>query len=158
MNSLLPLDESLLEERDGFADLDLAFPLSSLHISQQAYHAHESHSPYAEFPAQYVQGDASVPIAQDDAYRTFNRLHTSHMVKPLDGTEPIPKNPAIPALRTRKKKAPTLCAKAWEPYKARILDLHVANKLPLRDVKTTIEAEFGFSAEYVTFLNNCEFG
>ena len=156
MDSLLTLDESLLEERDSLADLDLAFPLSSLYISQQAYHAHESHSPYAVFPAQYVPGEASVTTAQDDTYRIFDRLHTSHIVKPLDGTESIPTNPAIPTLRTRKRKAPTLCAKAWEPYKARILDLHVANKLPLRDVKTMIEAEFGFSAEYVISLNKCK--
>ena len=156
MNSMLALDESLLEERDSLADLDLAFPLSSLHISQQAYHVRQSHSPYTVFPAQYVSEDASVTTAKDDAYRVINHPHTSHIAKPLDGAESIPTNPAIPTLRTRKRKAPTLCAEAWEPYKARILDLHVANKLPLRDVKTAIEAEFGFSAEYVTFLNKFE--
>jgi hypothetical protein len=57
-----------------------------------------------------------------------------------------------PQPRGRKKKAPTLRAKDWEPYKARILDLHDTQNLPLETVKNMIENEFGFTAEYVTPL------
>lgn len=53
-----------------------------------------------------------------------------------------------PPSKRRKKKAPTLRAKDWEPYKARILELHDARKLPLAKVKEMIEKEFGFTAEY----------
>lgn len=49
----------------------------------------------------------------------------------------------------RKKKAPTRRAKDWEPYKARILDLHDNQNLSLETVKNMIETEFGFTAEYV---------
>lgn len=49
--------------------------------------------------------------------------------------------------RPRKRKAPTLQAEAWEPYKARILELHITQKLPLKLVKEAIESEYGFTAE-----------
>ncbi|KAM0207689.1 hypothetical protein ACHAQI_007486 [Fusarium lateritium] len=49
--------------------------------------------------------------------------------------------------KRRKKKAPTRRAKDWEPYKARILDLHDTQKLSLETVKNMIETEFGFTAE-----------
>ena len=52
-----------------------------------------------------------------------------------------------PPVQTRKKKAPTLRAEAWEPYKARILELHIEQRRPLREVKQIIEEEFGFVAE-----------
>jgi hypothetical protein len=51
--------------------------------------------------------------------------------------------------KPRKKKAPTRRAKDWEPYKARILDLHDTQNLSLKTVKNMIENEFGFTAEYV---------
>ena len=50
----------------------------------------------------------------------------------------------------RKRKAPTLRVDAWEPYKARIIELHIEQGLPLGKVKDTIEKEFGFTAEYVS--------
>lgn len=53
-----------------------------------------------------------------------------------------------PTPKRRKKKAPTLRAKDWERYKARILELHDTQNLPLPKVKEMIEEEFGFVAEY----------
>jgi hypothetical protein len=54
-----------------------------------------------------------------------------------------------PPTRTRKRKAPTLHADDWEPYKARIIELHIERDppFPLRKVKDIIETEFGFAAE-----------
>ncbi|KAM0233620.1 hypothetical protein ACHAPO_006907 [Fusarium lateritium] len=52
-----------------------------------------------------------------------------------------------PPVKRRKKKAPTLRAKDWEPYEARIIELHDEQDLPLSKVKTMIEQEFGFTAE-----------
>ncbi|CAG1965214.1 unnamed protein product [Fusarium graminearum] len=46
----------------------------------------------------------------------------------------------------RRKKAPTLRANDWEPYRTRILELHDEQKVPLPKVKTMIEEEFGFTA------------
>lgn len=55
-----------------------------------------------------------------------------------------------PPDRPRKRKAATLRADDWEPYKKRILDLHIEQKMPLRKVKELIEEKYGFKAEYVT--------
>jgi hypothetical protein len=57
--------------------------------------------------------------------------------------------PIPPPTKTRKRKAPTLTAEAWNPYKDRIIELHIEQNLPLSKVKETMEKEFGFTAEYV---------
>jgi len=59
-----------------------------------------------------------------------------------------PASPMGPPARPRKRKAPTLRTNDWEPYKERILDLHITQKLPLPKVKQMIEEEYGFKAEY----------
>ena len=57
-----------------------------------------------------------------------------------------------PPTKPRKRKAPTLRAVEWEPYKARIIELHILRNPPLslKEVKDTIERESGFVAEYVS--------
>ena len=57
--------------------------------------------------------------------------------------------PIPPPTKTRKRKAPTLTADTWNPYKDRIVELHIEQNLPLSKVKETMEKEFGFTAEYV---------
>jgi Clr5 domain len=57
--------------------------------------------------------------------------------------------PMPPPTKTRKRKARTLTADAWNPYKDRIVELHIEQNLPLSKVKETMEKEFGFTAEYV---------
>jgi hypothetical protein len=57
-----------------------------------------------------------------------------------------------PPDRPRKRKAATLRADDWEPYKKRILDLHIEQKRPLPEVRQTIKKEYGFEAEYVASL------
>lgn len=52
-----------------------------------------------------------------------------------------------PPAKTRKKKAPTLRVEDWEPYKARVLELHVAQDRPLIEVKAIMD-QSGFKAEY----------
>ncbi|KAM0365790.1 hypothetical protein ACHAPK_009311 [Fusarium culmorum] len=59
----------------------------------------------------------------------------------------LTETPVGPPPKLRKKKAPTLRANDWEPYKARILELHGEQKLPLPKVKAMIEKEFSFIAE-----------
>ncbi|KAH6613149.1 hypothetical protein C7974DRAFT_368938 [Boeremia exigua] len=49
--------------------------------------------------------------------------------------------------RPRKRKAATLREEDWEPYKERILDLHVVQKIPLPKVRQMMEEEYGFKAE-----------
>jgi hypothetical protein len=60
--------------------------------------------------------------------------------------------PMGPPTGTRKRKAATLHASDWEPYKTRIIELHIKQDLPLKEVKDKIKKEFGFTAEYVLEL------
>lgn len=61
----------------------------------------------------------------------------------------IPSLAMGPPTNPRKRKAPTLRESDWQPYKARILELHIEQKRPLREVKEIIELEFDFTAECV---------
>lgn len=58
-----------------------------------------------------------------------------------------PPSPMGPPARPRKRKAATLRAHDWEPYKKRILDLHIVQNLSLPKVRQMIEEEYGFKAE-----------
>ncbi|TKA52018.1 hypothetical protein B0A49_12511 [Cryomyces minteri] len=69
-----------------------------------------------------------------------------HNEESLSDSQRIPATAMGPPAKRRKRKAPTLRADAWEPYKARITELHVRQKLPLRQVKDTIERESSFQA------------
>jgi hypothetical protein len=64
-----------------------------------------------------------------------------------------------PPDRPRKRKAATLRDDDWEPYRERILDLHIEQNMPLRKVKQLIEDKYGFKAEYVASVRarQCEF-
>jgi Clr5 domain len=53
---------------------------------------------------------------------------------------------SIQISKARKKKAPNLTAKAWEPYKARVIELHISQGVPLPRVKEIMEEEAGFEA------------
>jgi hypothetical protein len=46
----------------------------------------------------------------------------------------------------RKRNAATLRRDDWEPVKARVIELHITQKMPLPEVKKIIEDEFGFTA------------
>lgn len=76
---------------------------------------------------------------------------------PIDSSLKAP-NPELqndlvaPVRGARKRKAPTLRADDWEPYKSRIVQLHITQGLSLNKVKGMITEEFGFAAEYVTIL------
>ena len=50
---------------------------------------------------------------------------------------------APPILSRKRKKAPTMREKDWEPMKARIVELYVTNKEPLTAVREHVHAEFG---------------
>ena len=76
----------------------------------------------------------------------------SHLPFPIanSGDRPnVASSPMSPPAVPRKRKAPTLKAADWEPYKARIIELHIDHNRPLPEVKDTIEKESGFVAEYV---------
>ncbi|KAI6763923.1 hypothetical protein HG530_007712 [Fusarium avenaceum] len=105
----------------------------------------EVHHPLWESPQQFMahqdHGFHSLHIPQDSL------IHASQDLGPLVDFDGSLVSSMAPPPKRRKKKAPTLRATDWEPYKARILDLHVTRKLSLETVKNMMEMEFGFTAE-----------
>ena len=51
----------------------------------------------------------------------------------------------------RKRKAPTTKDYHWEPLKARILELHSGERLPIKKLRRVIQEETGFDATSVTY-------
>ncbi|KAH6613895.1 Clr5 domain-containing protein [Boeremia exigua] len=49
--------------------------------------------------------------------------------------------------RARKPKAPTLRDADWAPHKEHIVQLHITDNIPLKDVKVIMERDYGFVAE-----------
>jgi hypothetical protein len=83
-----------------------------------------------------------------DLYSTYTAQ--PHNVQPLSDIRDIPVPTMGPPIKPRKGKVPTLRSEAWQPYKNRIIELHITQDLPLREVKNIIEKESGFTAEYVS--------
>lgn len=128
------------------------------HPIQSHYVAHQAHEPYGiQMPLNLVsqtqpQG-SHLTASQSYVPHSFDpspslRVHPLHNAGQFDdAAQTIPSIPMGPPTRPRKRKAPTLRADAWEPYKARIIELHITQKLPLRKVKEMVKEEFGFTAE-----------
>ncbi|WZH43997.1 Kinesin light chain 2 [Fusarium acuminatum] len=113
--------------------------LNPTELQPEAYH------PLWESPQQFMTD-------QDHAFHFPHIPQDSLIQAPQDAGPVVDFDGSLvsfmgPPPKRRKKKAPTLRAKDWEPYKARILDLHVTQKLSLETVKNMIETEFGFTAD-----------
>jgi hypothetical protein len=90
------------------------------------------------------------PHALPQSYNALpSYLGQGHDKTLVRNTEFVPSSPMAPPTKPRKKKAPTLHAEDWEPYKKRILELYIDKATPLPEVKVIIESEFGFKAESV---------
>ncbi|KAJ4211317.1 hypothetical protein NW759_012519 [Fusarium solani] len=124
-------------------------------IEQQAYGSHGVHPALDGSVSQWQAPYGQFMTDQNHVLHLLNLPQESLIHSPqnagsfgdIGDTRTMPATPMGPAPKRRKKKAPTLRAKAWEPYKARILELHVTQKLSLEKVKKKIEEEFGFTAE-----------
>ncbi|EEU42495.1 uncharacterized protein NECHADRAFT_80092 [Fusarium vanettenii 77-13-4] len=127
-------------------------------IEQQAYQFHGVHpaldgsasqlqAPYGQFMTD--QNHVLHPPNLPEGYPTHAPQNAGYFgdIGHIGDTQTMPATSMGPPPKRRKKKAPTLRAEAWEPYKARILELHVTQKLSLGMVKKKIEEEFGFTAE-----------
>lgn len=137
MNEFLSIGESSHVAQQAYEFHDIGLP-PNLASHTQPYSAQletePSYDPQAldQFPESHNQADFDVGLADD--------VQTSRATS------------MGPPARSRKRKAPTLRAEDWEPYKVRILELHVTQGLPLPEVKRTMEEELGFAAEYVDFV------
>ncbi|KIM95304.1 hypothetical protein OIDMADRAFT_71929, partial [Oidiodendron maius Zn] len=121
-------------------------------IPQQTYEPYSSYLGFdsPNLPAQSVDGQ--ITTSQSSTSHLLNsslalHLHPHHNAESFRDIQATPAIPMGPPTKTRKRKAPTLRADNWEPYKVRIVELHITQGLPLREVKKKIEEESGFIAE-----------
>ena len=100
-------------------------------------------------PIDLLYPDCWVPQQAPDLFGTHFALNlVSHdTVEHAGIDQTISTIPTSVPTQLRKKKAPTLSADAWKPYKARIIELHVTQGLSLKEVRKIIEDDFGFTAE-----------
>ena|SRR5436190_5575544 len=111
---------------------------------------------YDSLPDQAFGLYGKVPALEDPAPEPMHTLgqlvfNSSGQQVPSDSQNMMTTSMGPPS-KPRKPKAPTLRADDWEPYKARIIELHIKQNLPLPEVRDTIKQEFNFKAEYVQSL------
>ena len=120
------------------------FPLS---YNQSGYLPSRVVQPYGNIPHQsgFTEGQISLSL-DSTSTATVTQPHQLHI---SDGTNDAHVQPMAPPPRSRKRKAPTLRRDEWEPVKARVIELHINQSLPLPKVKEIVEEEFkliGFTA------------
>jgi len=140
-----------------FGELDLSYLIQSPYVSQQAYGLYGNHLALNSSALQIQPLDGHLTPGQTNIPHSFYpspalHIHAPHIVESFGDARTIPAIPMGPPTKPRKRKAPTLRADAWEPYKARIIELHIQQGLPLREVRENIIKEFGFTAEYVSLF------
>lgn len=113
--------------------------------------------PQAQLPGGQVattQNHALHPLGLSTVFPGYNQ-HDAGFASNDQVAATAPAMPALhmdPPARPRKRKAPALRDTDWEPYKNRILDLHVTQGLPLSKVGQIMQEEHGFKAGYVTLF------
>lgn len=140
-----------------FGELDLSYLIQSPYVSQQAYGLYGNHLALNGSALQMQPLDGQLTAGQTHIPHSFHpspalHIHAPHIVESFGDAQTMPAIPMGPPTKPRKRKAPTLRADAWEPYKARIVELHIQQGLPLREVKENITKEFGFTAKYVSLF------
>ena len=140
-----------------FGELDFSYPIQSPYVSQQTYGLYDSNLALNGSALQMQPLDGQLTPGQTHIPHSFHpspalHIHALHIMESFGDAQTMPPIPMGPPAKPRKRKAPTLRADAWEPYKARIIELHTQQGLPLREVKENIMKEFGFTAEYVSLF------
>ena len=135
-----------------FGELDFSYPIQSPYVSQQTYGLYDSHLALNGSALQMQPLDGQLTPGQTHIPHSFHPSPAPQIIEYFGDAQTIPAIPMGPPAKPRKRKAPTLRADAWEPYKARIIELHIQQGLPLREVKENIMKEFGFTAKYVSLF------
>jgi len=122
-------------QQDGPSyDFQWTPPAPQMQLQAEQFATFESHAPYPPQPSLAIPGHG---------YQDMGDASNAQIAPTL---------PMGPPARPRKRKAPTLRAGDWEPYKAQIIELHITQGLPLKEVRERMEKGFGFSAEYVALI------
>lgn len=136
-------------------------PMGSMFTPHQAFEPLDNLNVYSalnEWPTQagildgqVTFGEEPFPFPVSDLPHVLD-TQEQHDTESTNAMETEPSAPMGPPTKPRKRKAPTLRAEDWEPYKARIIELHITEGRSLPEVKQAIEEEFGFAAGYVNFF------
>lgn len=140
----------------AFGDFEFPYPILSPYASEQVYEYCGNALALNGSALQMQPKDEWVTPSQSHVAHSFDpspalHTHAANNTGSFGDTRTTPTIPMGPPTRPRKRKAPTLRASDWEPYKARIVELHITEKWPLQEVREAIKMEFGFTAEYVSF-------
>ena len=104
----------------------------------------------ALYPTPSLSQNEQVQDLRSSSEYAMASVHNHHPQQSLpahDATQPTATVSMGPPTKPRKKKAPTLRAEHWEPYKDRIRELLIEQDIPLPKVKKEIEKQYGFVAE-----------
>jgi hypothetical protein len=113
------------------------FPLS---YNQGEYLPSRAVQPYGNIPHQSGFTEDQISLSLDSTpTATVAQPHQLHISNRTNDThvQPMAQPP-----KSRKRKAPTLRRDEWEPVKARVIELHSNQSLPLPKVKEIVEEEF----------------
>lgn len=140
-----------------FDQTNLSYSVQSPYVSQKVYESYSSHFALDSLALRTQPIDVQVTTGQGSISHLFNphpalNINEPHNTESFSDTQTMPAITMGPPTKSRKRKAPTLRADAWEPYKARIVELHITQGIPLREVKEKIKEEFGFTAQYVSLF------
>jgi hypothetical protein len=138
----------------AFIEIDPSYFIQNRYGTQQDHELYGSHIALDNLSSQTLPTNGQATTGHRSVLHSLQpspalHIYTPYDAESFDGTETIPVVSMGPPTKSRKRKAPTLRAGDWEPYKTRIIELHIVQKLSLQDVKKKVEEEFGFTAEYV---------
>jgi hypothetical protein len=143
----LPDHERAAIELSSFASCAQLLPSPS--YNQESYLSrsvvHDYGSTAASYHDTFMISQTSLPL---DSH-VNNAIATLQQLPMSDGASDADVQLITPQPNPRKRKAPTLRNDDWEPVKARVIELHITEKLPLPEVKERVEQEFkaiGFTA------------
>jgi hypothetical protein len=132
-------------------DFDFSYTPQSPYVSQDTRdpsYSHLAFDPNLQTLPQSGELLSGIPsLPHSNGSSSADGTHNTYSAESVTDTTAVPPTSMGPPARSRKRKAPTLSAAVWEPYRSRIIDLYNNQGLPLREVKQKIEEEFGFHAE-----------
>lgn len=154
-SSFLPQSYPLSSQNNGhlaterLSPNDYTQPLQLPSYDEGWYRPGQAVQPYGN-TAMFHQGGFTQGQTSLSADPTSNTtVVQSHQLPVSDGANDVHVQPMAPPPKPRKRKAPTLRRDEWEPVKARVIELHITQSLPLPKVKKIVEEEFkssGFTA------------
>jgi hypothetical protein len=123
---LFPILEYPTIENNSTTDFSQWLPIPTT-FNQDGYHPLSLSQQQGVLPRRPFTTDTVAQLHERAVYNGTNDDNVQSMAPPPN---------------QRKRKAPTLRHDDWEPVKARVIELHITQNRPLREVKEIVEEEF----------------